>query len=215
MACMTDWYTVKHHSYNGINLGSFDSSEYKETIESSTLAMFVLGWEKKILAQHQNMLWIPAILAIGVSAGLVLEMSETQQSPAAYYPNDREKMKQCFDLLTLYNVDISDPATIEANIQAFATQMNNNPDLKVQLLSCLEREKRLCQNSAYYNMRPYLCENVLTLEEELASMQGGGTPDGVTADLKSLSSAQWTTVSDIPESLSQTQQSGIATMMSK
>lgn len=164
------------------------------------------------------MLWIPAILAIGVSAGLILEMSETQQSPAAYYPNDREKMKQCFDLLTQYNVDISDPATIKADIQAFATQMNNNPELKVKLLACLEREKGLCQNSAYYNMRPFLCENVLTLEEELASMQGGGgvsdgVSDGVTADLESLSSARWTTVSDIPESLSQTQQSGIATMM--
>ena len=156
------------------------------------------------------MLWIPAILAIGVSAGLILEMSETQQSPAAYYPNDREKMKQCFDLLTQYNVDISDPATIKADIQAFATQMNSNPELKVTLLACLEREKGLCQNSAYYNMRPFLCENVLTLEEELASMQGGG---GVSDDLESLSSAQWTTVSDIPESLSQTQQSGIATMM--
>lgn len=174
--------------------------------------MFVLGWEKKILALHQNMLWIPAILAIGVSAGLVLEMSETQQSPAAYYPNDREKMKQCFDLLTQYNVDISDSATIKADIEAFATQMNSNPDLKVQLLDCLKREKKMCQNSTYYNMRPFLCENVLTLEEELMSMQGGG---GVSDDLESLSSAQWTTVSDVPESLSNTQQSGIATMLEK
>ena len=210
MACMTDWYMVKHHSYNGINLGTSDCKVTIEFGRVTTLAMFVLGWEKKILAQHQNMLWIPAILAIGVSAGLILEMSETQQSPAAYYPNDREKMKQCFDLLTQYNVDISDPATIKADIQAFATQMNSNPELKVTLLACLEREKGLCQNSAYYNMRPFLCENVLTLEEELASMQGGG---GVSDDLESLSSARWTTVSDIPESLSQTQQSGIATMM--
>lgn len=140
------------------------------------------------------MLWIPAIMAIGVSLSLIVDMSHMQRSPAVYDPNDREKMKQCFRLLHQYNVDITDPEQIAQDIRAFADKMSQNPAMKLQVLECLQREKSFCQQSAYYNMKPFLCERVWALEKELESMRGGGV---VADDLSTyIASEMWTTVDD-------------------
>lgn len=147
------------------------------------------------------MLWIPAVLALGIGLDMILNMSRSKTSPSVYAPDDVEKMRQCFDLFEKYQVDWNNTQLMEADIQEFAAQLqNSNPEMQAKILGCLNEQKALCANTNYANMKPFLCQNVSLLESELGSLLIGGESD------------LWTTVSDVSAIGNDTHLSGISTL---
>lgn len=132
------------------------------------------------------MLWIAAVLALGISINLVLDMSRSNKSPSVYDVDDREKLRECFSILKQYNVDLNRPDILENDIRSFAEQLKNNPELEAEVLDCLEKQSKLCSNADYKSMKPFLCQNVSLLESELTSLLEGGFDDDL-----------WTSVSEV------------------
>jgi len=146
------------------------------------------------------MLWIPAVLALGIGLDMILNMSRIQTSPSVYAPDDVEKMRQCFAILEKYQVDWNNTELMQADIKEFAAQLHNNPKMQAEVLGYLNNQKALCANTNYANMKPFLCQNVSLLESELGSLLIGGESD------------VWTTVSDVSGIGNDTHLSGLNTL---
>ena len=150
----------------------------------------------------QNLLLIPAFLALVICLDMVLTMSRTKTSPSVYAPNDVEKMRQCFAIFERYKVDLNAPGLMRADIEAFAKQLQHtNPEMQAEVLGCLTEQKALCSSTEYAGMKPFLCQNVNRLESELQSLLIGGENDDM-----------WTTVSDVSAIGNDTHLSGIGTI---